>query len=351
MPSFMSKVFGRKKEDAKEKPLMSRNSHQSLLEGKFEDVRRTPSPIVTTGESSPREGSFGLFRTKSRSAVKSPTSPVPRLAELPTLSLNLPGQREENNSRSLGVVFEGDRDVVLDDSVIGLKRLNPAETITLVKACSQVITERGMLLLCKSFVCWTNGLQGLETLGIMHPHWHSASPENQRRLISLFIRSLSPQKSTSTPFETELKFTRSPHDVAAVLRWGLRHLQLDGTSFGKEPAEWAWYQTFSKEERAAEYPPKAFTTKLMPLLPKPHLDLLMATLEIESSLAAHAEHNSISGSKMSKFLGLWLLTASRAEADDDWESFYARWERAGRILEHLFLARIRFVNVISFQNG
>ncbi|KZP27890.1 hypothetical protein FIBSPDRAFT_730081, partial [Athelia psychrophila] len=175
----------------------------------------------------------------------------------------------------------------------------------------------------------------------MHPHWHSASPENQRRLISLFIRSLSPQKSTSTPFETELKFTRSPHDVAAVLRWGLRHLQLDGTSFGKEPAEWAWYQTFSKEERAAEYPPKAFTTKLMPLLPKPHLDLLMATLEIESSLAAHAEHNSISGSKMSKFLGLWLLTASRAEADDDWESFYARWERAGRILEHLFLARIR----------
>lgn len=147
MPSFMSKVFGRKKEDGKEKALSTRQSHQSLLEGKFEDVR--PPPIVTTDESSTREGSFALFRTKSR-PVKSPGSPVPRLAELPTLSLNLPGQRDENNSRSLGVVFEGDRDVVLDDSVIGLKRLTPAETIALVKACSQVITERGMLTLCIS---------------------------------------------------------------------------------------------------------------------------------------------------------------------------------------------------------
>lgn len=193
----------------------------------------------------------------------------------------------------------------------------------------------------------TNRIEGLETLGIMHPRWHSASPEIQRRLISLFIRSLTAQRSASTPFESELKFTRSPHDVAAVLRWGLRHLQLDGSSFGKDPAEWAWYQTFSAEERAAAYPPKAFSEKLLPLLPEPHLDLLLATLEIESSLAAHAEHNSISGSKLSKFLGLWLLTANRAEVNDDWETFYARWERAGRILEHLFLARIRFVYLIS----
>jgi hypothetical protein len=179
----------------------------------------------------------------------------------------------------------------------------------------------------------------------MHPHWHSASPEIQHRLISLFIQSLSTTKenpSAPTPFETELKFTRSPHDVAAVLRWGLRHLKLNGSSFGKDSAEWSWYQNFSKSERSAEYPPKAFE-KLIPLLPKPHLELLLATLDLESSLAAHAEHNSISGSKLSKFLGLWLLTASRSEVNDDWDAFYARWERAGRILEHLFLCRIRSV--------
>jgi len=188
----------------------------------------------------------------------------------------------------------------------------------------------------------------------MHPHWHSASPDIQRRLISLFIQSLSTTKENPpapTPFESELKSTRSPHDVAAVLRWGLRHLKLDGSSFGKDSAEWLWYQTFSTMERSADYPPQAFSEQLVPLLPKPHLDLLLATLEIESSLAAHAEHNSISGSKLSKFLGLWLLTASRSEVGDDWDAFYARWERAGRILEHLFLCRIRFVLVFSLFIG
>ena len=144
MPSFLQKVFGRKKEDGSDssKPLSSRKSNPSLLEGKFEAI--VPPPVVTTDEqSSPKETGFGLFRTKSRSA-KSPASPVPRIEDLPSLSLNLPGQRDENGSRALGVVFEGDRDVVLEDSVIGSKRLNPTETIALVKACSQVITERGM---------------------------------------------------------------------------------------------------------------------------------------------------------------------------------------------------------------
>jgi hypothetical protein len=31
------------------------------------------------------------------------------------------------------------------------------------------------------------------------------------------------------------------------------------------------------------------------------------------------------------------------EDKDDWQSFYLRWECTGRMLEHLFLARIRYV--------
>ncbi|KZT00398.1 uncharacterized protein LAESUDRAFT_666274, partial [Laetiporus sulphureus 93-53] len=185
----------------------------------------------------------------------------------------------------------------------------------------------------------------------MHPHWYSASPDIQRKLISLFILSLAPKNTVTTLspnpnspltiFITELEYTRSPHDIAAVLRWALRHLRLGGDSFGVGSDPWQWYANFADAERAASYPPNAFSQCLAPQLPPAHMQLLVATLEILSSLAAHSERNGTSGSKLSKFLGLWLLTARRTEDDDDWSSFYARWERAGRILEHLFLAQIR----------
>jgi hypothetical protein len=42
-------------------------------------------------------------------------------------------------------------------------------------------------------------------------------------------------------------------------------------------------------------------------------------------------------------LGLWLLAIRRSEEADDWNTFYARWDKAGRIMEHLFLSWIRFV--------
>ena len=188
---------------------------------------------------------------------------------------------------------------------------------------------------------------GLETLGIMHPHWFSASSDVQRKLVSLFIHSLTPTTLSSTPsaatsaFEKELHYTRSSHDVAALLRWGLRHLTLENGHFGKDSTEWAWYTTFFQSERNASYPPKAFSELLLPQLPASHIELLTVTLDLISSLAAHAETNGISGSKLSKFLGIWLLVATRAEESDDWSRFYARWERAGRILEHLFLAHLR----------
>lgn len=193
---------------------------------------------------------------------------------------------------------------------------------------------------------------GLETLGIMITHWYSASPVVQRKLVSLFIQSLAVHSPITTlsptasspvaAFESEISTTRSPHDVAAVLRWGLRHLQLDNSSFGKDDT---WYTQFLAAEKASEYPPKAFTEKLVPLLPPAHLHLLTATLELFSSLAAHAEANSISGSKLSKMLGFWILSAPRIVEGDDVLTFYARWEKWGRILEHLFLARIRCVSV------
>ena len=186
----------------------------------------------------------------------------------------------------------------------------------------------------------------------MHPHWHSATLEVQHRLISLYLLSLAPNSAASptsptSTFQSELRYTHSPHDVAAVLRWGLRHLKLDGASFGKESGDWTWYNTFVSAERTSSFPSDAFTKHLVPQLPTAHTELLLATLDVISSLSAHGEANGCSGSRLSKFFGLWLLTAEPPREGDDWYTFYDRWERAGRILEHLFLVRIRFALIIS----
>ncbi|KAG5638831.1 hypothetical protein H0H81_009602 [Sphagnurus paluster] len=334
MPSFLSKVFGRKKDDKESPRSPGRVSDPDLLDGKFESVSpsATKFPEVVNGKDQAgqlkeKDASFTLFRAKS--PTTSPTEK--RKADVPHLSLNLHDPLDDPASRTLGAVFGTDLNaqVVLSDSTIDNRRLSPLETLSLVQACSQVITARG-----------------LESLGIMHPHWYSASPEAQRRLISLFIQSLAPKSPKSTlaqtppadAFESELSSTRSAYDVAAVLRWGLRHLQLEGDSFGKERS---WYSNFFEAERSAQYPQNGFSVILAPTLPPSHLKLLDATLEVFSSLAAHAEANGISGSKLSKFFGLWLLTVPRIHDNDDWTTFYANWERAGRILEHLFLSRIR----------
>ncbi|KAF9260391.1 hypothetical protein L218DRAFT_588200 [Marasmius fiardii PR-910] len=353
MAPFLSKVFfrPRKKQDKDQPDASKRRSDPSLLEGKFERVSPNQSPIVDRftdelngnghgkgkdGKSEKDKGGkglkepFSLLRSKSTTPAESST-----LSDSPTqnrdyhLSLNLSTPKGDTRTRPLGVVFEGPEGV-LSDATIGGRWLSPQETLVLVRVCSQEIMARG-----------------LETLGIMHPHWHSASTETQRRIISFFIQSLatnggSNTLSTGTPspsssFDSQIASTR-PHDVAAVLRWAIRHFQLEGTSFGKERE---WYQTFFDAEKNASYPPRAFSEKLVPLVPKPHLDLLNAVLAVVSSLASHAEVNGISGSKLSMLLGLCLLTSQRSESGDDWQTFYSRWERHGRILEHLFLSQIR----------
>lgn len=341
MPSFLNKVFGRKTSDDRIQAKHFQDSNDNgLLDGRYEAVSplnfTTPSISTSSKAQTDKDhAGFSLFRPKSR--FTSPHSSHRRTENLPQLSLQLPSLKDNAESLEFGV-FEVNPESqrILDDSIVNAKLLNPSEALILVRACAQAITERG-----------------LETLGIMHPHWHSASPDIQRKLISLFIHSLAPKSRPAalspTPaaaistFEAELEYTRSPHDVAAVLRWGLRHLVLENNSFGKDVSapEWVWYKSFFDAEKGASYPPKSFTELLLPKLPQAHIELLLATVDIISALASHAEANSISGSKLSKFLGLWLLTATRTEQTDNWTTFYARWERAGRILEHLFLARIR----------
>ncbi|TEB20968.1 hypothetical protein FA13DRAFT_1800496 [Coprinellus micaceus] len=325
MSSFLNKVFGRKKEG--ETSPGWRSASGDLLDGKFEDVSPTVSPAATHFPDLQENGSHRgrgndrtftesklrtFFRSKSRSRAASPIRSHRKLEELPHLPLSL-----------LAHLNQDEVEVLLSDKVIGERRLTPVEAVGLVKVCAQAINDHGV-----------------DTLGLMNPNWYSASPEVQRRLISLFIQSLTAPSPLSTlpSFDSEINSTKSPHDIAAVLRWALRHLQLQGDAFGHQEE---WYHAFFDAERKAEYPPKSFSNILAPLIPSEHLNLLKEVLDLLSSLSPHGEANSTSGSKLSKIFGLWLLNAHRVETNDDWKSFYARWDLAGRQLEHIFFTRIR----------
>lgn len=152
MPSFLTKVFGRKK-DEKEHVSSKRHSASgtSLLEGKFEAVSPNISPSATHfTESIPhvkekeKDTPFSLFRPKSRQPSSSSQETTRSASPKPLLTLSLSEAKEEK-TRTLGVVFEADPDDrrVLSEVVIGERRLNSTETLSLVKACSAAIVDRG----------------------------------------------------------------------------------------------------------------------------------------------------------------------------------------------------------------
>ena len=357
MPSFLSKVlvFGRKKSDDKDpaspRPV-KRTSDSSLLDGKFESVSLStpqfPEDVHPSDKGGDKGRPFGLLKPKSKTWSTPPTTNAPHL------TLRLPGTTDRNGD---SFVASFNPQAHESDDSISTRRLTPEEALSLIEACSKAITERGgeysVITLFLFHHQWLKSPEsGLETLGVMRPHWHSASPQLQRKLVSLFILSLAhksqdttlaPSTSPLAAFNSELEYTRSVHDISAVFRWALRHLKLEGPSFGSSPSsnEWSWYNNFYESERKANYDPRVFTTNLVPEVPSPHSTLLLPILDLISSLAAHAEANGYSGSKLAKYFGFWLLTARRASETEDWHSFYMRWEVSGRMLEHLFLAWLR----------
>jgi hypothetical protein len=154
MPSFLSKVFGRKKQDDKDSS--GHGSDPSLLEGKFEAVSPNVSPTAekfVDGTSTKdkedkqkpkdkgKDNPFSLL--KSKSATSSPDVTT-KSEPFSHLTLNLPGLKDDDNARALGVVFEADpSQLVLSDAIIGSRRLTSLETLVLVRACSQAIMARG----------------------------------------------------------------------------------------------------------------------------------------------------------------------------------------------------------------
>lgn len=149
MPSFFSKVFGRKKDEKDASHSRRHSASASLLEGKYEAVSPTASPTADkfknelNGKDKDKDVKPSLFRPRSRSTASPQSDATKPLPLTPQLKLNLSTPKEPK-TRALGVVFEAaDDNGTLPEHVIGERRLTPLETSSLVKFCAAAIVDRG----------------------------------------------------------------------------------------------------------------------------------------------------------------------------------------------------------------
>lgn len=134
MPSFLSRVFGGKKDDDKKERRLSAPS--TLLEGKFEAVSPSVSPSAHnfTVPLPEKEKDKGLLRTFSRAQDKDKD----KATDLPPhLSLNL------SDTRNLATLDEVFRGAVLSDDELRDKTLSVNDCLALVKVCAAVIALHG----------------------------------------------------------------------------------------------------------------------------------------------------------------------------------------------------------------
>jgi hypothetical protein len=157
MYAFLSKVFGRKKDD--KDPSSSSSSQPvlgpgELLGGRFEAISPNVSPTSQFLELDPhineakdkekerdKDVGFSFFKGKWRPASPD-VKPTRKLDILPHLSLNFQEPKPGPATPNLGLLFTTDQ--ILSDTDIGQRRLNPLEALILVQACSRAIVAKGM---------------------------------------------------------------------------------------------------------------------------------------------------------------------------------------------------------------
>ena len=238
-------------------------------------------------------------------------------------------------------------------------RLDVAQTRDLVRLCAQHIRERG-----------------LETLGLFRSFRVAESTDRIEYLIQLYLISINPSayasvfpvlpenalkrlsqrpeevpdksRSARNELEKEIRYA-SPHDAAAMLKWGLRHMRVRNTDFNS-PDEHGWYDNFVKAERASQYHPRAIADLLHPNLPLETAELLSEVLELMATVASHRTANHMPASYICRVLGFWLLgRIGVAHPPPTFDEFHKVWEKSSAILEHLLLAHIRSQAAVTFS--
>ncbi|UZJ55371.1 hypothetical protein CBS101457_004691 [Exobasidium rhododendri] len=225
-------------------------------------------------------------------------------------------------------------------------RLKVRQATELIQLCSQEIKMRG-----------------LATIGIFRPFRLSESLEQQERLIELFLLYSDPKQyenvffisdssssamlrdtmgkvNAESEFKAKLSYAKIS-DVVALLKWGLRRLQLQRVDVGSVD-QLSWYDDFVQREKAANYPLRAYTELFLPAIPEQTRPLFTTVLELMSTISAHHIANAMSASRICKSLGYWFIGRIGLETyPHNLNSVVQSWERCNKVMEHLLMAYVR----------
>lgn len=163
-------------------------------------------------------------------------------------------------------------------------------------------------------------------------------------------------------FSAETRFA-DPHDLAAVIKWGLARLGRvypvpvpsaehtggprraggdgahDDTVLVHQRGflESDVYQTWAAQERQAGYPKEAFSA-FLDGLPSSSAALLVAVLSLLSSTTSYSLKNGMTPSRLARLLGPLIFGLPE---DENFDKTYDVYVRASNATEHLLLAYIR----------
>lgn len=242
-------------------------------------------------------------------------------------------------------------------------RLDVAQTRDLVRLCGLQIRERG-----------------LDTPGLFRPFRIAESADHVYHMIQLFLLSIDVSTyiavfpilpdnaldrlggdagSTTSSQEAKSKIAReeldkelryaSPHDIASVMKWGLRHMRMRTSDFSSKDTD-EWYDVFVAAERESGYHARAIADLLHPKLPQATAELLSEVLDLMASVAAHASSNHMPASALCRMLGFWILgRIGVAHPPPTVSELVDAVNKAAAMAEHLLLAHIRSQAAVTFS--
>ena len=203
----------------------------------------------------------------------------------------------------------------------------------------------------------------MDTAGIFIPRKLPSDKDAQQLLLALFALKVNPALASSFPSLTSHYISSSspgstntaeawsdrltasladrshPADVAECLKYVSRRCTVTSTDTNPEILEEGIYNSFLRAEQRAGFPLDSYDKLFVPRIPPNIKAYLDNVFRIWAAIAAHANANDLTGGKLSRLLGWWIL-GQRAKATE-YLGLYEGWVNAGRRTEHLFFAWIR----------